>query len=84
MKYLLMLDTPFWMILSLVLTTWIFRLKNQIKGINDPRMWLTRKERRELARESIRELAYQRNLNVLRDGIAGAKPSLPNTFRENP
>lgn len=65
MKYLLLLDTPFWMIISGVLTTYVFRLRQRIAGLNDPRLWLSRGERRALARQDIADQKYQRNIDFI-------------------
>jgi len=46
-----MLDTPFWLIVSLSLTTYIVKLRQRMRGLNEPELWLPRRERRVVQRE---------------------------------
>lgn len=54
MKYLLMLDTPFWLIVSSTLTVYIFSLRRRMRGLNEPELWLPRRERRAHARKLLK------------------------------
>lgn len=67
MKYLLMLDTPFWLILSGGLTTYVVRLRQRINGLNDPRLWLNRGERRAWARKELERQAFERDTKSIND-----------------
>jgi hypothetical protein len=67
MKYLLMLDTPFWVILSGCLTVYVFSLRRRINGLSDPRLWLSRGERRAWARKELERQELERNTQSIRD-----------------
>lgn len=49
-----MLDTPFWLIIAISLTVYIFALRRRMRGLNEPELWLPRRERREHARKLLR------------------------------
>jgi hypothetical protein len=66
MKYLLMLDTPFWVILSGGLTVYVFALRRRINGLSDPRLWLSRGERRAWARKELERLEFERNTESIK------------------
>ena len=66
MKYLLMLDTPFWVILSGCLTVYIFALRRRINGLGDPRLWLSRGERRAWARKELERQEFERNTESIK------------------
>lgn len=77
MKYLLMLDTPFWLLLSGGLTTYVFALKRRIRGLNDPRLYLSKGERRAWARKELaqreedHDLAQlEKNTRIIKGDIA--------------
>lgn len=53
MKYLLMLDTPFWMLISIGLGSWVHRLRKTIRGLDEPELLLSRGERRAWARKRL-------------------------------
>ena len=55
MKYLLMFDTPLWMILSITLAVYAWRLRRRIAGLNDPRLYLSKAERRAWARKQLQQ-----------------------------
>lgn len=65
MKYLLMLDTPFWLCLSAALTAWNFKLRNRMRGLNDPRLYLSKGERRAWARKELERLEFERNNDII-------------------
>ncbi len=72
MKYILMLDTPFWMLVSACLTAWGFSWKRRAKALNAPWLLLPRKERRAQARletaeynEDRQRAQYERDLGVV-------------------
>lgn len=67
MKYLLMLDTPFWLALSSGLTVYVVRLRQRINGLNDPRLWLTRGERRAWARNELTRQQIERDTESIKD-----------------
>lgn len=66
MKYLLLLDTPFWLVVSGVLGTYAVRLRTRIRGLDDPRLYLSRSERRSWARKQLEQEMFERNLDVVR------------------
>lgn len=61
MKYILMLDTPFWLCVSIALLVWNNRLRTRIKGLNDPRLYLSKGERRAWARKELEQQEEDRN-----------------------
>lgn len=65
MKYLLMLDTPFWLILSGSLGAYVFALKRRIAGLKDPRLWLSKGERRAWARRQLERQEYNQALDIV-------------------
>lgn len=65
MKYLLMLDTPFWMCLVAVLTVWNFRLRARIRNSGNPLLTLPKKERRQRAREQLNQAKEDKDLEQL-------------------
>jgi hypothetical protein len=65
MKYLLMLDTPFWLVLSGSLTAYVFALRRRIAGLKDPRLWLSRGERRAWAREELQRQEFERDTETI-------------------
>jgi hypothetical protein len=67
MKYLLMLDTPFWVILSGCLTVYVYSLRRRINGLSDPRLWLSRGERRAWARKELERQELERNTQSIKD-----------------
>lgn len=67
MKYLLMLDTPFWLILSGSLTAYVFALRRRMAGLKDPRLWLTRGERRAWAREELQRQDLERDTGIIKE-----------------
>lgn len=71
-KFFAMLDTPVWIIIVTLLIIYILSLRRRMAGLNDPRLWLSRKERRVVARKELaqrdeeRDLAqFQRNLDIV-------------------
>jgi hypothetical protein len=71
-KFFAMLDTPVWVIIVTLLIIYILSLRRRMAGLNDPRLWLSRKERRAVARKELaqrdeeRDLAqFQRNLDIV-------------------
>lgn len=67
MKYLLMLDTPFWLILSGGLTTYVFALRRRMAGLKDPRLWLSKGERRAWAREELERQEFERDTETIKE-----------------
>lgn len=65
MKFLLMLDTPFWLCLSAALTVWNFKLRRRMAGLNDPRLWLSKSERKAWARKELDRLEFERNTDIV-------------------
>lgn len=65
MKYLLMLDTPFWLIVSGSLTTYVFALRRRMNGLKDPRLWLSKGERRAWARTELERQEFERNTDIV-------------------
>lgn len=81
-KFFAMLDTPVWIIIVTLLIIYILSLRRRMAGLNDPRLWLSRKERRVVARKELaqrdeeRDLAqFQRNLDIVQGTT---------THKENP
>lgn len=71
-KTIAFLDDPFWLIIIGLLIVYIFSLRRRMAGLNDPRLWLSRKERRLYAVKQLeaadeeRELArFQKNLDIV-------------------
>jgi hypothetical protein len=71
-KFFAMLDTPFWLILTIVLVCYIVSLRRRIAGLKDPRLYLSKGERRAWARKELaqREQDYdlaqfQKNLDIV-------------------
>lgn len=65
MKYLLMLDTPFWLCLSAALTVWNLKLRNRMRGQRDPRLYLSKGERRAWARKEMERQEFERNTDII-------------------
>lgn len=71
-KAIAILDDPFWLTIIGLLIVYIFSLRRRMAGLNDPRLWLSRKERRLYAVKQLeaadeeRELArFQKNLDIV-------------------
>jgi hypothetical protein len=67
MKYLLMLDTPFWLLVSSTLTVYIFALRRRMRGLKEPELWLPRRERRAHARKMLAREEEQYRQQVLEE-----------------
>ena len=55
-RFIAMIDTPVWIILTACLVCYIVTLRKRMAGLNDPRLYLSKAERRAWAR---RELAQR-------------------------
>ena len=71
-KAIAFLDDPLWLIIIACLVVYIFSLRRRMAGLDDYRLWLSRKERRAYARKQLeaadeeRELArFQKNLDIV-------------------
>lgn len=82
MKYLLMFDTPLWMILSITLAVYAWRLRRRIAGLNDPRLYLSKGERRAWARRQLQQQQEDQDaeqLERLTNIVNKPNPLLPNS-----
>lgn len=66
MKYLLMLDTPFWVFLSGFLTGYVIKLRRIIAGSKDSRLWLSKGERRAWARKELENKQFEQASETVR------------------
>ena len=71
-KLFAMLDTPVWIIIVTCLVIYILSLRRRIAGLNDPRLYLSKGERRAWARKELaqreedKDLAqFERNLGIV-------------------
>lgn len=72
MKLLVLLMDPVWMIVIVFLIVHIFSLRRRMAGLNDPRLYLSKAERRAWARrelehreEQYAEIQLQKNLDII-------------------
>lgn len=75
-KYLLLLDTPFWLLVSTGLIVYISILRRRMAGLKDPRLYLTRGERRAWARNELAQQAEDRDLEQFERGTNIVKGDL--------
>lgn len=80
MKLLVLLMDPVWMIIIVLLVVYIFKLRRRMAGLNDPRLYLSKGERRAWARKELEhreeqyaEVQLQKNLDIIQ-----GKTPIPN------
>lgn len=62
------LDDPFWITIIIGLIVYIFSLRRRMAGLNNPELWLSRKERHKRALEKLEEQdAEKRQARLQRD-----------------
>lgn len=71
-KFFAMIDTPIWIIIVTILVIYILSLRKRMAGLNDPRLYLSKSERRAWARKELaqreeeRDLAqFEKNLGII-------------------
>lgn len=67
-KAIAFLDDPIWLIIIGLLIVYIFNLRRRMAGLNNPELWLSRKERHKRALEKLEEQdAEKRQARLQRD-----------------
>lgn len=54
-KAIALLDDPFWITIIIGLVIYIFSLRRRMAGLNNPELWLSKKERHKRALEKLEE-----------------------------
>ena len=54
-KAIAFLDDPVWLIIIGLLIAYIFNLRRRMAGLDNPELWLTRKERHQRALEKLKD-----------------------------
>jgi hypothetical protein len=80
MKLLVLLMDPVWMIIIVLLVVYVVSLRRRMAGLNDPRLYLSKGERRAWARKELEhreeqyaEVQLQKNLDIIQ-----GKTPIPN------
>ncbi len=60
-KFIAMIDTPLWVIVVTCLIIYIVSLRRRMAGLNDPRLYLSKGERRAWARKELAQREEDRD-----------------------